>query len=157
MYACISRVCFCHLWTCPWLYLYFYTELTLLWWYSLICLATAKKACKKTRQQSCYQIKGLQEKQNQNQTIKIAVLQSTSQTSRAQSFSRARAGNTSGRLFMFLWSFCGKSERERGSSTFELGPTTGTGNEKRRTLRKSRLKRKMHFTCADSTTDDREQ
>ena len=53
--------------------------------------------------------------------------------------------------------FCGKSERERGSSTFELRPTTGTGNEKRRTLRKSRLKRKMHFTCADSTTDDREQ
>ena len=83
LYACISRVCFCHLWTCRWLYLYFYTELTLLWWYSLICLATAKKACKKTRQQSCYQIKCLQEKQNQNQTIKIAVLQSTSQTSRA--------------------------------------------------------------------------
>ena len=89
-------------------------------------------------------MKGLQEKQNQNQTIKIAVLQSTSQTSRAS------------RAVDFLY-FCGKSERERGSSTFELGPTTGTGNEKRRTLRKSRLKRKMHFTCADSTTDDREQ
>ena len=36
-----------------------------------------------------------------------------------------------GRLFMF---FCGKSERE--SESFELGPTTGTGNEKRWTLRK---------------------
>ena len=34
--------------------------------------------------------------------------------------------------------FCGKSEWESESSTFALRPTTGTGNEKRRTLRKSR-------------------
>ena len=46
-------------------------------------------------------------------------------TSRAQSFSRARSA--SGRFFMFL------RQNER-----ESGKTTGTGNEKRRTLRKSR-------------------
>ena len=47
-------------------------------------------------------------------------------------FSRARI--TSGR---FSYVFCSKSERESESSTFALGPTTGTGNEKRTTLRKS--------------------
>ena len=49
-------------------------------------------------------------------------------------FSRARS--TSGR-FKCSYVFCGKSERESESSTFALGPTTGTGNEKRRALRKS--------------------
>ena len=46
-------------------------------------------------------------------------------------FSRAR--NTRGRFFVF----CCKSERDSESSTFALGPTTETGNEKRTTLRKS--------------------
>ena len=49
-------------------------------------------------------------------------------------FSRARS--TSGR-FKCSYVFCGKSERESESSTFALGPTTETGNEKRRALRKS--------------------
>ena len=50
-------------------------------------------------------------------------------TSRAQIFSRARSA--SGRFFVFLRQ---KRARER-----KLGPTTETGNEKRRTLRKSRF------------------
>ena len=49
-------------------------------------------------------------------------------TSRTQKFSRARSA--SGRFLMF--SVAKASERSRA-----LGPTTGTGNEKRRTLRKS--------------------
>ena len=47
---------------------------------------------------------------------------------RTQNFSRARSA--SGRFFMF--SVAKASERSRA-----LGPTTGTGNEKRRTLKKS--------------------
>ena len=53
-------------------------------------------------------------------------------TSRAQIFSRARS--ESGRFF---YVFCSKNERRSEGSSFVLGPTTGTGNEKRRTLRKS--------------------
>ena len=49
-------------------------------------------------------------------------------TGRTQNLSRARSA--SGRCFMF--SVAKASERSRA-----LGPTTGTGNEKRRTLRKS--------------------
>ena len=51
-------------------------------------------------------------------------------TSRAQCLSRARSA--SGRFFMF--------SAARESETFALGPTTGTGNEKRRTLRKSKFR-----------------
>ena len=44
-------------------------------------------------------------------------------TSRAQTFSQARSGR-------FFHVFKGKSVRESGNSTFALGPSTGTGNEK---------------------------
>ena len=45
----------------------------------------------------------------------------------------------------FFYAFRGKSERE--SESFALRPTTGTGNEKRRTLRKSSLYREDQLAC----------
>ena len=54
--------------------------------------------------------------------------------SRAQIFSLARSAKRERQIF---YVFCGKSERVSQSSSFARGATTGTGNEKRRTLRKS--------------------
>ena len=51
-------------------------------------------------------------------------------TSRAQIFSRARS--SSGRFFMF-------SAAKASEGARALGPTTGTGNEKQRTSKKSML------------------
>ena len=48
--------------------------------------------------------------------------------------SRTSSQTRSARAGDFFHVFYGKSERESGNSTFALGPTTGTGNEKRRTL-----------------------
>ena len=39
------------------------------------------------------------------------------------------------------------SAAKRESESFALGPTTGTGNEKRRTLRKSSLYREYQLAC----------
>ena len=71
----------------------------------------------------------------------------------SSNFSQARSASGS---FFFLC-FSGKSERESESSSFALGPTTGTGNEKQRTLRKSKQwaepPSKVHVSKNGSNTD----
>ena len=85
-------------------------------------------------------LKNWEEQQN-DQSLDILLLSSKGlhigydldlPTSRAEIFSRAQSA--SGRIFMFS-----------AAKANALGPTTGTGNEKRRTLRKSSYEQALHI------------
>ena len=90
-----------------------------------------------TRQQTAPKAGPIQKKQNTSH-LSICLLLGNSiyrlaYKSSSNFFSSAK------RKLQIFYVFCSKSEPKSETSSFALRPTTGTGNEKRRTLRKSIL------------------